>query len=160
MITPSDTIVRDFQAPDMESIQQLISASIDNTYLRHYPLQTINFFKALYSGERLLERAKKGKAIILERNGHIVGAGFILGNEIRGVFINPAFQHKGYGKKLMHELERIAAAGNHREVSLSLALPSREFLEALGYQILKERSIEVKNGKRLHYWSATKALGG
>lgn len=159
MTVTTDTRIREFEIRDKELLQRLISATIDNTFLHFYPMQAINFFKALYSGERLLERSKNGKVVVLEKKGLIVGAGFILANEIRGVFVNPAFQHQGYGRKLMLELEQIAASNNYRKVSLPLALPSKGFYEGLGYQIIKECSIEVKNGKHLHYWTATKELG-
>jgi N-acetylglutamate synthase-like GNAT family acetyltransferase len=158
MVKPSKTRIRDFKENDIEDILELISVAIDNSYRHFYPLQAINFFKALYSGERILARSKKGKTLVLEKEGNIVGVGFILAGEILGVFINPAFQHQGYGKSLMIELEKIAISSNRPRVWLSLALPTREFFEDLGYQIIKECSIEVKSGKRLYYWTASKEL--
>lgn len=158
MIKPSRTRIRDFRETDIEDILNLISIVIDDSYLHFYPLQAINFLKALYSSERILARSRKGKTLVLEKNGHIIGAGFILAGEILGVFINPAFQHQGYGRKLMIELEKIAISDNRPRVWLSLALPTREFFEDLGYQIIKKCSVEVKSGKRLYYWTASKEL--
>jgi hypothetical protein len=43
-------------------------------------------------------------------------------------------------------------------VSLSVSLPSRRFYEALGYEIVEERSIDVGEGQRLDFWQAHKAL--
>jgi N-acetylglutamate synthase-like GNAT family acetyltransferase len=158
MVKPSRTRIRDFKENDIKDVLELISVAIDNSYLHFYPLQAINFFKALYSGERILARSKKGNTLVLEKDGHIVGVGFILAGEILGIFINPVFQHQGYGRRLMIELEKTAISTNSPKVWLSMALPTRKFYEDLGYEITNKCSIEVKSGKRLYYWTASKDL--
>jgi histone acetyltransferase (RNA polymerase elongator complex component) len=158
MTTKANTEIRMFAKSDLKVVQQLINDTIDISYFSTYPQQALNFFKGFHSVERIMERSQKGKTIVLEKNGKIIGTGSFLNGEILGVFINPNFQHQGYGIQLMLELEQIAIAHNYNKVSLSISLPSREFYEGLGYRISKECSFQVKNGKYLAYWTASKQL--
>lgn len=158
MTTSDKTQIRQFQTADADLVKQLIHNTINTSYQLIYPQQAINFFKGFHSLEKIRGRAEKGKTIVLEKNGEIIGTGSVIEGEILGVFVKPACQKQGYGKLLMLELEQIAASKSCSEVSLSVSLPSRQFYERLGYTNFKGCAIEVKNGKFLDYWKASKSL--
>jgi ribosomal protein S18 acetylase RimI-like enzyme len=158
MMITIDTCIRDFGAADTEPVRQLIYETIEISYGSVYPQQAINFFKGFHSAARIMERHQKGKTIVIERSGRIIGTGSFLEGEIMGVFVHPDFQSYGLGKKIMTELEKIAFSNHCRKVSLSVSLPSRGFYEGLGYNILKKCFIEVKTGARLDYWTASKEV--
>lgn len=158
MANSDTTQIRDFREDDLGCLMRLIHDTIDASYQMIYPQQAINFFKGFHSIDKIKERAEKGKTIVLEKDGGVIGTGSVIDGEILGVFIKPAHQKQGYGKLLMTKLEHIAAAKNCARVSLSVSLPSRIFYERLGYTDFRECAIEVKNGKFLDYWKASKSL--
>jgi N-acetylglutamate synthase-like GNAT family acetyltransferase len=150
--------IREFRENDVESIAQLIHRTIDVCYTSVYPPRAVEFFKRFHSRDGILERSKKGDILVAEQNGNVIGTGAIVENEIYGVFVEPTMQGHGYGKAIMCELETRAIAKGHREVALSVSLPSRQFYEALGYEIQQEAHIDVGEGQQLDFWKAKKVL--
>jgi ribosomal protein S18 acetylase RimI-like enzyme len=150
--------IREFIETDIDAVQQLIYHTIDISYRPVYPPRAIEFFKEFHSDAGIMERYRSGKIFVVEQDGDIIGTGSFVNGEILGVFINPGFQGKGYGKTLMLALERTAVFGGCSEVTLSVSLPSKGFYEGLGYNIIKECSIDVGKGEYLNYWSAKKSI--
>ena len=60
----------------------------------------------------------KGDTIVLQKDGQLIGTGTVLGNEIKRVFIDPAFQKHGFGKLIMRNLEAKAHAQGIKLVTL------------------------------------------
>jgi GNAT superfamily N-acetyltransferase len=109
--------------------------------------------KKYHSAEIILGRSRRGKILVVEREGTPVANGSITGGEISGVFVDPAFHHAGIGAKLMLALEGRAA-----EIALDVSLPSRGFYERLGYAITAMCAIDVREGEKLDNWQAKKLL--
>lgn len=158
MAEREDISIREFRENDVESIVQLIHRTIDVCYTSVYPPRAVGFFKSFHSRDGILERSKKGDILVAEQNGNVIGTGAIVENEIYGVFVEPSMQGHGHGKAIMCELETRAIAKGRREVALSVSLPSREFYEALGYEIQHEAHIDVGEGEQLNFWKAKKSL--
>jgi GNAT superfamily N-acetyltransferase len=97
---------------------------------------------------------------VAENNGEIIGTGSLVDKDIFGVFVKPGFQLKGHGQSLMQALEKKATTNGISEIVLSVSLPSRTFYESLGYEIIKDCTIDVGEGQRLDYWKAKKTLTG
>ena len=152
--------IRHFRKSDLESIRKLIHHTIDVSYSPVYPPRALQFFKDFHTEDKIIERHQKGDIFVMEKDGKIIGTGSIVDDEIFGVFVIPAFQHQGYGKSIMQELENRAFMNGISEVSLGISLPSRRFYESLGYKIIEYRTIDVGEGQRLDYWEAKKALVG
>ena len=70
---------------------------------------------------------------------------------IENVAVSPAFQGKGYGRKLMAHAETLAAASGFREVRLytnKLFAENVQLYLRLGYRV--DREEEVKGGTAVH----------
>ena len=152
--------VRELQSTDLSRVRRLIVQAIDAAYSDVYPARAVLFFKEFHSRQRILERHREGEVVVLEEDGEIVATGTLLGREILGVFVSPAFQGRGYGRRVMQELEGRARANGCPSCELSVSLTSRRFYEHLGYQMTGRRSLDVGRGDRLDYWTACKALAG
>jgi RimJ/RimL family protein N-acetyltransferase len=150
--------LREFRASDLEALLRLIHDTIDVSYFPAYPARAIQFFKAFHSETNILERHQKGEILILEKDGKPIGTGSLVGSDILGVFVHPRFQHQGYGKGIMKELEKRAALNAVGEIVLSVSLPSKRFYESLGYEMTASRSIDVGESQRLDYWEAKKMM--
>jgi ribosomal protein S18 acetylase RimI-like enzyme len=150
--------IRQFHVSDAEAVRELIHHTIDVSYSPVYPPRAVQFFKDFHSGVKIIERHQTGEILVVEKDGKVIATGSIVGADILGVFVDPEFQHQGYGTSLMQELEKKAIVNGIEMVVLSVSLPSRRFYEILGYEIIAEHTIDVGEGQRLDYWDARKTL--
>lgn len=76
---------------------------------------------------------------VVEYHGQIIGTGFIdLGNaEISGIFIDPNFQRKGIGLKILCTLEQLAINNNIACLHLDATINAEQFYEAAGFHSMK-----------------------
>jgi len=158
MTGPDNLRIREFRVSDLVPVRQLIHDTIDICYPPVYPPLAVEFFKVFHSEEEILERHRKGDILVVEEDGVLVATGSRVGNEILGVFVLPEYQGHGLGKALMVDLEKRAKAEGFAETELSVSLPSRQFYEGLGYEILETCSIDVGAGETLDFWKARKQL--
>ena len=150
--------IREFRESDLVSVRRLIHQTIDVCYSGVYPPRAVQFFKDFHSEEKIMERHREGKILVVEQDGNVIATGTIVGSDIFGVFVQPEFHRRGHGEALMRELENKAKAGGCTESELSVSLPARGFYERLGYEMLEECSIDVGEGQRLDFWKARKPL--
>jgi GNAT superfamily N-acetyltransferase len=136
----------------------MICETIDESYSNVYPDRAVQFFKQFHSEDNILERSQVGEILIIEEDGIFVATGTLVENEILGVFVKADRQGKGYGKEIMNALENRAKTKGYSEITLSISLPSRNFYENLGYEILDERSIDVGENQYLYFWTGRKTI--
>ena len=151
--------VRKFKPSDRDIVKSLIQKTIDACYSDVYCKEAVQFFKDWHCDNRILNDAKEGYTIVLQKNNHVVGTGTIVGDEIRRVFVEPAFQRQGFGKLIMRKLEAKALAFGIHLVRLGASIPSKRFYDSLGYVTLEETFLEVENRKRLDFYKMQKTLG-
>lgn len=153
-----DVRIREFRQADLMGVVKLISHTIDTCYSGIYPPRAVQFFREYHCKEKIMRRHINGDILVLEEHGAMVATGTRVAGEIFGVFVHPQFQHRGYGRALMLELESRAKTAGLIELELSVSLPSRGFYESLGYKMLRKCSDEVGDGQNLDYWNARKLL--
>lgn len=152
--------IREFRKTDLYAVKNLINRTIETCYLGAYCKEAIRFFKDWHKEEKILLNAKEGYTIVLEHGNKIVGTGTIVNDEIIRVFVDPAFQKNGLGRKIMKYLETKANAEGTNLVKLDASIPSKKFYDLLGYVTLNETFIELENNKRLDYYKMQKSLTG
>jgi GNAT superfamily N-acetyltransferase len=150
--------VRKFNCGDLAEVRKLIHRTIDACYIDDYCSEAIEFFKDWHRDERILQDAEDGYTIIIEEKGLVVGTGTIVGDEIKRVFVEPAYQGRGYGRWIMNVLEEKAVSLGINVVKLDASIPSKEFYDALDYATVHEAFLEVANNKKLDYYKMEKAL--
>jgi GNAT superfamily N-acetyltransferase len=150
--------IRPFAESDLVPLHRMIQETIETSYRNVYPIRAVQFFKNYHSEKKIAERSRTGEILVLEKNGLILATGSLMGNEILGVFVIPAGQRQGYGKAIMNALEMKAKEKGIAEIELSISLPSRQFYENMGCQVLAKQSIDVGEGQLLDYWPARKKL--
>jgi GNAT superfamily N-acetyltransferase len=154
-----DISVRRFKPSDLDTVKSLIQRTIDACYSKVYCKEALQFFKDWHYDNRILNDAKEGYTIVLQKNNEVVGTGTIVGDEIRRVFVEPAFQRQGFGKIIMRKLEAKALALRIHLVKLDASIPSKVFYDSLGYVTFEETFLEVENHKRLDFYKMQKTLG-
>ena len=151
---------RIFQPSDLIAVKSLVQITIDACYSKVYPKEAVQFFKDWHCGEKILKDAKEGYTILLQKDNRIVGTGTIVGEDVKRVFVDPAFQRRGFGKLIMRKLEERAVSAGVDVVKLDASLPSKTFYDNLGYVTLEKAFREVGNNERLDFYKMEKALAG
>ena len=150
--------LNEFRAENLEAVKRLIHRTIEVCYSDAYPEEAIEYFEYYHSEEYIVSDARDGYTIVLECDGRIIGTGTLLGTNIRRVFIDPSYQHKGFGKLIMRKLEELASGKGIGILDLSASLISKQFYDSLGYVTQKEDHIPVRNKQKLSYYEMVKKL--
>lgn len=150
--------MRKFERADLAEVKNLIDKTIDTCYQRVYCAEAVQFFKDWHCNDSILADAEEGYTVVAKQGGQVIGTGTIVGNEIKRVFVDPAFQNRGFGRLIMRELEDHAISAGTDLVTLDASLPSKKFYDLLGYITLEKTFREVKNGRRLDYYRMEKKL--
>lgn len=145
---------------DIEALQQLIYQAIDEAYTGVYGPKAIQYFKDYHSSSQILADVRQGQTVVLDLNEEIVGTGTICEQNIRRVFISPAFQCRSFGRMVMETLEKKALSMGLHHLNLDASLPSQPFYQHLGYRTREDRFFQVSNDERLDYFFMDKALKG
>ena len=149
MCEQSGVEIREFRNGDLVNVKDLVYQTIDCCYPDFYCQEAVKFFKQWHHDDKILKDATEGYTIILEQGGRIIGTGTIVGNEIVRVFVESAFQKRGFGKLIMHKLEEKALSQDINIVKLDASLPSKKFYDLLGYVTLEETFVDLENNRRL-----------
>ncbi len=153
-----ETQVREFSKEDLSPLRRLITRTIDASYGGVYPTEAIEFFKDYHSEQQILGDATAGYTVVAEHGTVIVGTGTLSGTNIRRVFVDPRHQHRGAGKLIVRELAERASIENSPALDLEASLPSVRFWESLGFVVVRDDHIAVKNGQKLRYFKMVKTL--
>jgi GNAT superfamily N-acetyltransferase len=158
MTSDDRLIVRTFQEADLLPLKSLIHRTITTCYPGYYGPEAVRFFLDYHSEQAIRQDAREGRTLVLERAGRVLGAGTLLGDEIKRLFVDPAFQRQGMGRLLVQQLEEAAVAADVTMVLLDASLPSRAFYDRLGYATVEKTTRPVEGGRQLDYFRMQKVL--
>jgi GNAT superfamily N-acetyltransferase len=89
--------------------------------------------------------------LVLYEDGEPVGCGGLRGNEIKRMFVTARARGRGHGRRLLTELEAIAAQAGHRRIRLlttEVLVEARALYAAAGYVVASQFVIDG----RTDYW--------
>lgn len=153
-----DIQIRTFKERDLAAIRNLIDETVNACYSDDYCAEAMQFFKEWHDSQKILNHAKEGYTIILEKNNQVIGTGTIIGTEVVRVFVSPVFQKHGCGRLIMNELEEKAVSKGIKVIKLDASMPSKKFYDSLGYVTLEKTFLELESSKRLDYYKMEKTL--
>ena len=142
----------------MAALKSLIHRTIALCYPGHYCAEAVRFFMNYHNEEAIRRDAREGCVVVLERAGRIVGTGTLVGDEIKRVFVDPAAQRLGAGRRIMQYLEDKAHSSRVATIKLDASLPSKAFYDKLGYDTVEKTFLPVENARRLDFFKMRKIL--
>lgn len=158
MAREMSTTIREFQNADLAAVRSLVHRAITTCYPGHYCPEAVRFFVNYHEGEAILRDAETGCTIVLDKGGRLLGTGTLVDDEIKRVFVAPAFQKQGLGRRILQHLEELATLQGARIVKLDASLPSKMFYDRLGYVTTEAAFLPVENGRRLDFFKMQKTL--
>jgi GNAT superfamily N-acetyltransferase len=150
--------IREFQRADLSALKALVHKTIATCYPAHYCVEAVRFFLNYHSEQAILQDARKGRTVVLDKAGRILGTGTLVGDEIKRVFVDPTFQKQGFGRRIMQQLEKAAVRQGATTVKLDASLPAKVFYDRLGYVTVEPAFHPVENGQRLDFFKMQKVL--
>jgi len=150
--------MRTAKLEDIKELKLLIYETIDACYPGAYSYEAIDYFKEYHNTKNILNDILNGYSLILTCGRDMIGTGTLLGSNARRVFVKPAYQNKGLGKRIMHGLEEKAVENGVRIMDLDASFVAYSFYRALGYETQAEDLIPVKNEQNLRYYKMVKKL--
>lgn len=158
MMEEGHPTIREFRETDLFPLKSLVQRTIAVCYPGHYCTEAVRFFTSYHSEQAILQDAREGCTLVLDRAGRIMATGTLVGDEIKRVFVDFGFQKHGLGRLIMRHLEERAALFGIETVRLHASLPSRAFYDRLGYAIVEEAFLQVENGRSLDFFKMRKTL--
>ncbi len=145
-------VIRTYRHADFDDVFRIVHDTIEQVYPLYYPAGAVQFFHNHHSEKRMKDGMVKGTTLVVESEGRVVGTGSLVENEIKRMFILPGEQGKGYGKRLLTELEETAVGNSIFRVELDSTLGAMRLYEHLGYEVVEYRTFTVYGKDRLCYF--------
>ena len=150
--------IRNAVPEDIDTIFTIVQTTINSVYPKYYPEDVVNYFAGLHSIDILKNALKTEYILLVEDFDQVIGTGALLENEIKRVFVMPAFQGMGYGSLILDELEKKALENGYNEVVLYSSLPAYSLYQKRGYEPLEFYRMRTEKGQVLCYHKMLKTL--
>jgi GNAT superfamily N-acetyltransferase len=129
--------IRRFRASDAEKASKLIRRCLLEVNSKDYPMESIEKMCKQHSPENLIVISMKQDMYVFVRNNDVLGTGCLVQNWIQTVFVNPDYQGRGIGKKLMVHLEKVMGDRGYVTSIVPSSITAYEFYRKLGYRKTK-----------------------
>lgn len=127
---------------DANRLANIIQKTVRLQYPRYYPAEVAEFFCLLHSKEKILEDIQAGHVWVLIQDGQVLGTGTVEENHITRVYVPAHLQGKGYGSRIMQELE-LRVAQDYDTAQLDASLPACRMYEKRGYHTIRHEQKHV-----------------
>lgn len=142
-----------------DDVYNVVHATIGETYPKYYPQTAVDFFHSHHSKENMAAQLPNEITLVLfddsddnnNNTNKLIGVASLSKNEIKRFFILPEYQGRGYGKKLLHELEKKIDHEKYDTFILDASLGAVEFYRKNGYVYRDYKTIELPDHNYLCY---------
>src|SRR3990170_4334055 len=140
----SDFHVRLAVMSDAESIVRTHHEAVWNTARHHYPADVLEAWAVTLtddSYEQVRQEIADADMVVLvaESTSRIAGFGMIVpaDEELRAVYVDPAFGRQGVGTAILHRLEQTARERSVTRLNLASSLNAEAFYAKHGYDVVE-----------------------
>ena len=132
--------IRSFRNEDANAVSELIRKTIRISNIKDYPENLMDQLIAIETPEHVLERSSWTHFYVVEEEGEIIGCGAIgpyWGKEDESslftIFVNPDYQGKGIGRKIIETLEQDEFALRAKRIEIPASITGVPFYLKCGY---------------------------
>ena len=123
---------------DATGVSDLICTTLRISNARDYPVDFLSKVEASLTPQSLRELAKERVILVAMEGDVIVGTASLGRDQVHAVFVHPARQGRGIGRRLMEAVESEARARGERELILYASLSAVAFYGANGWGTVRE----------------------
>jgi GNAT superfamily N-acetyltransferase len=128
--------IRVATAVEIGAIAHLIERAVRISNAPDYEPAAIERIVANFTPERIGQKMTQRDVFVGLKVGVLVGTVSLGGDKLHSLFVDPSWQGKGIGRRLVDHLEAHAAALGVAVLRVSSSLTARPFYEKLGYRLL------------------------
>ena len=161
----SDLTVRIAMAADAEAIVRTHYEAVWNTARSHYPPEILDAWAVTLtddSCEQVRQEVADADMVVLVAESHsrIAGFGMIVpaDEELRAVYVDPAFGRQGVGAAILHRLEDTARERSVDRLNLSSSINAEAFYGKHGYEVVERGTHRLRSGLEMACVRMTKRL--
>jgi len=161
----SDLHVRLAVTADAEAIVRTHHEAVWNTARHHYQPDVLEAWAVTLtddSYEQVRQEIADAEMVVLvaESNSRIAGFGMIVpaGEELRAVYVDPAFGRQGVGTAILHRLEQTARERSVDRLNLSSSINAEAFYGKHGYEVVERATHRLRSGHEMACVRMTKRL--
>jgi GNAT superfamily N-acetyltransferase len=127
-----------FNPEDIDKLQSLIHLTIKTNYPSVYAPEIVDFFLDYHSKDEIIARSQKALILVLKKSDIIVATGFLLDEELGGVYVHPDHQKLGLGRIIVVNLLNNARAKGLKRIHLDSTPIAKKLYENLGFIVTEE----------------------
>jgi len=150
--------IKNYSELYFSDVFDVVHKTIEEIYPKYYPKSAVEFFHNHHSVENMRKQMPNEFTLVLLDNNKIIGTGTLFENEIKRFFILPEYQGKGYGKKLLNELEKNINGEKYDNFVLDSSLGAVEFYRKNNYVYKNYKTIELSDKNNLCYLEMEKNI--
>jgi putative acetyltransferase len=161
----SNVDVRPAVGNDARALVNLHFASVRHFAAGHYPTEILQLWSTppddrRYERMRLAIASDVELVLVAESMGAICGFGSIVATEqeLRSLYVDPAFGRRGIGSALLSRLELLAVAKGMRELQLKASLNAEAFYRKRGFKIIRQGLHRLSGGIDMQCLEMRKSL--
>jgi predicted N-acetyltransferase YhbS len=127
---------------DAEAISRMIVRTLRETNAADYPAEVIAALVGRFSPEAVVQRMQERQVLVAMIGSDCVGTAALQGALVRTVFVDPDWQRRGIGSRLMRTIE--AMATDMAPLTVNASITAEAFYGRLGFVRVRE---QVHNGE-------------
>jgi putative acetyltransferase len=141
---------------DAEAILHVHNAAVHKTAGAYYPPEVLEAWAAKLTEEnhqRVGRETADEEMIVLvaEVDARLAGFGMVVpgDEELRAVYVHPAYGRRGVGTAILKRLEEFAAQRGVKRLNVASSINAEEFYARQGYEVVERTVHQLRSGQEM-----------
>jgi N-acetylglutamate synthase-like GNAT family acetyltransferase len=139
--------IRKFKKEDAKKVDYLIKQAQLITLKDYYPKRIIEWFCKRNTPSKIIAKSKQIELFVAVEEDKILGINGLKENQVRKFYVNPKYQRKGVGRKLMENIENLAKKRKIKKLIVHSSLYAEGFYKKMGFKRIKKITTSKNNIK-------------
>jgi N-acetylglutamate synthase-like GNAT family acetyltransferase len=135
--------IRKFRKEDAKKASRLIRQAQLITLKDYYPRKIIDWFCKINTPSKIIAKSKKIELFVAVEGDKILGINGLKEDQVKKFYVNPAYQGRGVGRKLIKNIENTARKRKIRKLVVRSSLYAEGFYKKMGFRRIKK----IKSGR-------------
>lgn len=131
-------LIRTATAEDALAISEVVITALAESNARDYPPEVIASVQANFGPQQVLELMAVREVLVADFEGRVLGTASLDGDVVRTVFVAPAAQGQGVGRRLMERVEALAREGGVEVLRVPSSITAEGFYAGLGFSVVQQ----------------------
>jgi len=124
-------MIKIFNDGDAKRCSEIMLKCVDK--FEGYSKENKDFLIKMSQPDKLIEKARKTMFYVYQENGKILGTGVFDNGEIRTMFVDPEYQGKGIGERILKFLVNLGKSKGYKRFFLGANPEAEGFYEKMGF---------------------------